>query len=762
MSKQQDLFDVDPEPWELDEQDDWLAIRVVFSDPPFGPFDYLVPDQMRSQIQKGMRLQVPVGNRKMLAYGIELLNAQSELDVDIRRLKPIKKILDPRPLVNDELLALARWISEKYLCALGIVIETLVPSGVRGKAGTKKVTYFSVPNHVLAKITQLKLPPKQAAVIELLVNSPVPLSQPFIVTTIGCTTAPIKGLQKKNYITATVRTEQKERTETPVARSETKLTLNSQQTNALDAILSVADGGRYETLVLHGITGSGKTEVYIRAIEHVISFGKQAIVLVPEISLTPQTRQRFRERFDNVAVLHSHLSDSERHWHWQRIASGEVQVVVGARSAIFAPTLNLGIVVIDEEHDHSFKQDKAPRYHARDVAIFRARHLGIPLVLGSATPALESFQKSVAGDFRLISMPSRVAELPLPDVALVDLRTEFSSGKSFGAISRKLHVAIRDALTENGQIILLLNRRGFATSIQCPACGHVVRCPACDLALTHHIHTSKAICHYCDFEIVAPSSCNECDFHGIRLAGLGTQKLEKEMNSRFPDVRCFRMDSDSMKKHGSHEAALDRFRNGEIDLLLGTQMIAKGLDFPNVTLVGVINADTALHFPDFRAAERTFQLVTQVAGRTGRGTKGGRVLVQTYSPDHPALQAAKRHDFIQFAHGELPIREQFQNPPYRWLARIIVRGEMELSTEEYADHLTGRVHSLAADAKIPVRILGPAPAPIAKLRGLFRFHSLFQFEKERSLHPVFEKILATEKPPNRIQWIIDIDPIDML
>ena len=338
---------------------------------------------------------------------------------------------------------------------------------------------------------------------------------------------------------------------------------------------------------MHGVTGSGKTEVYIRAIEEVVRCGRQAIVLVPEISLTPQTKQRFRSRFERVAVLHSHLTAPERNWHWQRIARGDVEVVVGARSAVFAPVPQLGLIVIDEEHDASFKQDSTPRYHAREVATMRAQQSQVPLVLGSATPALESYHRATSGEYSLVELPNRVLDRPLPHVDTLDLRIEFRDRRGRGAISRQLHQAISESLGEGGQVILLLNRRGFSTQIQCPACGHVVECPHCDIALTHHRDGEHALCHYCDYEISTPTHCPECNFDGIHFRGLGTQRLEMEVRQRFPGVECLRMDSDTMRKPGSHEAAFARFRKGEVKILLGTQMIAKGLDFPNVTVVGV-------------------------------------------------------------------------------------------------------------------------------------------------------------------------------
>ncbi|MCA9270191.1 MAG: primosomal protein N', partial [Planctomycetales bacterium] len=412
-----------------------------------------------------------------------------------------------------------------------------------------------------------------------------------------CTAAPIRQLRQKGLLHGEVRrVEHADHEEKPPPREE-RHALNDDQQAALSRIAQAMDGRRHETILMHGVTGSGKTEVYIRAIEEAVRYGRQAIVLVPEISLTPQTKQRFRARFDRVAVLHSHLTGPERNWHWRRIARGEVQVVVGARSAVFAPVPNLGLVVLDEEHDASFKQDSTPRYHAVEVARFRAAAARAPLVLGSATPSLESYYRATTGEYALAELPRRVLDLPLPVVDALDLRIEFRDRRSRGAISRQLHQAVVEALRDGGQVILLLNRRGFSTHIQCPACGHTLECPHCDIALTHHRSEAKALCHYCDYETATPTHCPQCSFDGIRFRGLGTERLEQEVQQRFPGVACLRMDSDTMRKPGSHERVLGQFRDGKIQILLGTQMIAKGLDFPNVLLVGVINADTALHFP---------------------------------------------------------------------------------------------------------------------------------------------------------------------
>jgi primosomal protein N' (replication factor Y) len=383
-------------------------------------------------------------------------------------------------------------------------------------------------------------------------------------------------------------------------------------------------------------------------------------------------------------------------------------------------------------------------------------------VLGSATPALESWLHAVNGKFKLIDMPRRVSDRPLPAVATIDLRAEFQSKSSRGAVSRSLHRAIEEALRENGQIILLLNRRGYSTHIQCPACGHVAKCPACDLALTHHRAGELALCHYCDFQMPAPVRCPECSFDGIRFSGFGTERLEAEVKSRFPNVSVLRMDSDTMQRAGSHEAALSRFRSGEVKILLGTQMIAKGLDFPNVTLVGVVNADTTLHFCDLRAAERTFQLVTQVAGRTGRGDKGGRVLVQTSSPDHYAILAAIEHDYAQFAAAELPLRKQHLYPPYASLVRLIIRGDRELATEQFAETVGASLRAAIEAAAIEHRVLGPAPCPIAKLRGMFRYHVLLSSPKAELLRTTIKSVVPSWEPMEGVQWVIDVDPLDLL
>ena len=761
MNKQSQLFDTEPPPWEFDAAELSLIASVVLPQGPDRPFDYLVPEHLREEVEPGRRVKVPFGrgNRPVVGYCV----AVETKSHGPRKLKELKAVVDTRALLTPSMLRLTKWMAEHYLCSWGAALEAVLPAAVRSKAGTREVTFLSVPTAVAARLTQLKLPPKQAQALKALAGSTQPLTVPQLASRANCTTGPINELRKKKLVHVTVKRVQQMEVDEPEVAIESHMTLNADQQAALDTVLEAVRGNRYETLLMHGVTGSGKTEVYIQAIDEVLSYGRQAIVLVPEISLTPQTRRRFQSRFPHVAVLHSHLTPAERNWHWQRIARGEVQVVVGARSAVFAPVKQLGLIVVDEEHDSSFKQGESPRYHAREVAVERARMEGVPLVLGSATPSLESWQQARAGNYKLISMPRRVLDLPLPVVGTIDLRNEYKSRFSRGAISRPLHQAIAQALKDDGQVILLLNRRGFATHIQCPACGFVVKCPNCDLALTHHRQGERAVCHYCDYEIEAPPVCPECKFAGIRYGGLGTQKLEAEVKARFADYTCLRMDSDTMTAPGSHEEALEKFRRGEVKILLGTQMIAKGLDFPNVTLVGVINADTALHLPDFRAGERTFQLVTQVAGRTGRGTLGGRVLVQTFSPEHAAIQAAVRHDYATFADQELPIREEYGYPPFTSMVRIELRSESESQVEAFAEQL-GEAIRKQLDLAGPEagRVRGPAPAPIAKLRGNFRFHMLVQGPELDPLRAAVAAAGEELKTPEGVIWVPDVDPLDMM
>jgi primosomal protein N' (replication factor Y) len=768
-SHQQSLFETEPAPWELDDAAQQLVATVVLVGGPPGEFDYAVPpgltltDRPDRRIEAGRRVRVPLGraNRSVVGYCVALGNKPS----GGRRLKPVASVLDQQRILSPPILRLTRWMADYYLCPWWQVLEAVVPAGVRYEAGTREVKLLSVPEDVARRIGEIELPDKQAQALRILAASPRRLAPQELAARAGCTVAPINELRKKGLIAQTTERIGTERAAVAETARESPHELNPDQARALDAIRDALHSAEHRTILIHGATGSGKTEVYMQAIQEVVRFGRQAILLVPEISLTPQTVGRFRSRFNRVAVLHSHMSDVERHEHWRRIARGEVDVVVGARSAVFAPTPHLGLIVLDEEHEATFKQDTAPHYHARDVALRRAADQKVPLVLASATPSLESWYRAQQGEFQLVQMPRRVMDRPLPAVRTIDLRDEAHSKFSRGAISRPLHRAMEEALRDGGQVILLLNRRGHSTHIQCPACGCALHCPDCDLALTFHRHGSEAVCHYCDYHAVVPTACPSCSFAGLRYSGMGTQKLEAEVRARFPDYSCLRMDTDSMRARGSHERALAAFRDGQVRILLGTQMIAKGLDFPNVTLVGVVNADTALHLPDFRAAERTFQLVTQVAGRTGRGASGGRVLVQTLCPDSPAIMAAVRHDLAAFASQELPHREALGYPPFTAMVRIVVRGPNAEVARGLAEEITRRI-KLHADRSTStaaaVRILGPATAPIAKLRGNYRYQVQLHSPDNEHLRNLVQAATADLKPPENVIWTVDVDPLDMM
>ncbi len=767
MSDQQrSLFDTDPEPWEADDQAEQLVAGIVFATGPAQEFDYLVPDTLSDLVEPGRRVMVPLGkgNRQVRGYCVRVERRLT----GPRPLKPLVAVVDRRSLLSPAMLRLTRWIADYYLCPWGQVLETVLPAGVRGQAGTRMATLLALDPRGAELLATGDMPDKHRAVLRALAAATEPLTPQELARQAGCSPAPIATLRRKGLIRSrTARISTARQAEAALPREE-RLLLNPDQQKALDAVLAALRSQHHHTLLIHGVTGSGKTEVYIQAIEEVVRYGRQAIVLVPEISLTPQTVERFRRRFGGVAVLHSHLSDADRHWHWQRIAAGRVQVVVGARSAIFAPTPHLGLIVLDEEHESTFKQEIAPRYHARDVAVARATAENVPLILGSATPSLESWYRARLGQYQCIEMPRRVLNRPLPEVGTIDLRADSQrtggarDTRGRGSISRLLHQAISAALQDDGQVILLLNRRGYSTHILCPACGEVGRCPDCDIALTHHKTSDQVLCHLCDYRTTPPTSCPACDSGEIRYWGLGTQKLEAEVRARFPNAPLLRMDADTMRARGAHEKALSAFREGKARILLGTQMIAKGLDFPNVTLVGVIQADTALHLPDFRAAERTFHLVTQVAGRTGRGDKGGRVLVQTFSPDHPAIRAAVQHDFAAFAAQELPLREMLHYPPFAAMIRLVIRGESEVLAKQFAQRL-GQCVSAALEARqARARVLGPAPAPTPRIRGKYRFQIQIQGPDGDKLRAAVRESESQVPTPAEVEWIADVDPINML
>ncbi len=727
---------------------------VVFNRPVDQIFTYRIPPSLVESLRPGARVKVPLGrgNQPVIGYCVSLFE---DADADLKRIKDVLEVLDDPPLIDAQMLELTRWMGGYYACAWGQALEAVVPSGVRKGSGTRLWNCLVVPEEVRQAIPT-DLTAKQLEVVHFVINASDPLSLPDVCRKAKCGVGVVATLRKRGILRVVKRrmaanavTEPERPTVTPLPA------LTDEQSQALKTMQPSLKAGGFATFLLHGVTGSGKTEVYLSAIETVVAQGREAIVLVPEISLTPQTIRRFRRRFPKVAVLHSHLTDAERHRHWQSIAAGQVQVVVGARSAVFAPTRNLGLIVIDEEHETTFKQETAPRYHARDVAVKRAQVEGVPVILGSATPALESWHNSEVGRYTRLTLAKRVGDRPMPEVSLIDLRHE---PPKMGSISMALKVAIEQALADTGQVILLLNRRGFHTFVLCPKCGAVVKCNACDVAMTYHKERQRLVCHTCEAERERPVTCSACRAANLFYGGIGTERLEREVRELFPSATVKRMDSDTMRSSGSHELALAAFKKGEVQILLGTQMIAKGLDFPNVTLVGVVNADTALHLPDFRASERTFQLVAQVAGRTGRGDRIGKVLVQTYSPDHPAIVFATKHDYLGFVASELPERSTRNVPPYGRLVRLIARGAEESAVRAYLDAVAQRLHVEG----VGVRLLGPSPAPISKIKNLYRHHLQLRASSSKPLQVLLKAVIPAMPPPPGVELAVDVDPVNLL
>ncbi|MEI8370827.1 MAG: primosomal protein N' [Planctomycetia bacterium] len=749
---QRDLFEHRPE-WEEDDVRQGTVATVVLPDGVDKPLDYLVPERLVGTVEPGRRVTVPLGraNREQIAYCVAIRSGE----LPLAPLKEVIGVEDPAPLLSPRMLELTKWMAERWLARWGEVLEAVLPSGVRLARGTRQEALLVASGTAPARRPT-------APQTRVLAAAATPTTAAELARVAECGRSVISRLVETGLL-VDAGTRQREpgraaaRAPLPHHRPSE---LSPAQQGALDAILAPLRERRHETILLFGVTGSGKTEVYLRAVEETLAQGRQAIILVPEISLTPQTCDRFRSRFGTVAVLHSHLTAVERHAEWREIASGRVGVVVGARSAVFAPTPRLGLIVIDEEHETSFKQATAPRYHARDVAEWIARSAGIPLVLGSATPSLETFARCLDGSWRMCRLPDRVGGSQLPAVITVDLRDAQSRAR--GALSPRLVAGIKWALASGGQVMLLLNRRGFATHVQCRACGHSARCNQCDLALTLHQPGNRGICHGCGLITRLPADCPECRAPQLSQRGTGTQKLEEQVRTLFPGVRVARMDTDTMRTRGSHERTLDAFRARELDILVGTQMIAKGLDFPDVMLVGVVNADAALHLADFRAAERTCQLVTQVAGRSGRGALGGRVVVQTSTPEHPAIRSAGRHDYEAFVRHELPIREALLYPPYGSVVRFVVRSHREEAAAAWAGTLTDRLRAAVAAGGEGMRVLGPAPAPIARLRDRFRWHLQVHGPDGERLRALVLQATAGLRTPDDVAWIIDVDPVEML
>ncbi|MFF2876809.1 primosomal protein N' [Gottfriedia sp. NPDC057991] len=778
------------------------------------PFDYKVPTRWQDAIQPGMRVIVPFGPRKVQGFVLSIKET-----TNLEKVKEIEEVLDVMPVLTEELLLLGSYLSQKTLCFFISAYQAMLPTAIKAvykkhvqvtseealdqlvpelanlfsivkrrewteieslvskislvqraiKEGLLEIEY-EVKNKAnkktervvsLLKVLDDELPaissPQQKDIIEYLrMNGQTSVKE--LKECLGITDSPIKTLEKNEVISIkTVEVYRDPYEGREIERSK-PLPLIEEQQMAFEQIVSSFHERKNKIHLLHGVTGSGKTEVYLQAIQEVLYEGKEAIVLVPEISLTPQIVGRFKSRFGNdVAVLHSGLSIGEKYDEWRKIQRKEVKVVVGARSAIFAPFENIGMIIIDEEHETTYKQDEHPRYHARDIAIWRGEYHHCPIVLGSATPTLESFARAGKGVYELNTMSKRVNQGPLPEVEIVDMREQLRIGNRT-MFSTALHEKIIDRLEKKEQIILFLNRRGYSSFVMCRDCGYTIQCPHCEVSLTYHKHNHHLKCHYCGYETYMPKQCPSCQSEHIRFFGTGTQKVEEAITKTYPEARVIRMDNDTTSRKGAHEKMLNQFGNGEADILLGTQMIAKGLDFPNVTLVGVLAADSSLHLPDFRASERTFSLLTQVSGRAGRHEKPGEVVIQTYSPEHYSIELAKTQDYVAFYEEEMKIRRSFRYPPFYYLVLISIAHNDLIKTVKVSEQIAGYLREYLSEGSI---VLGPVASPIAKIKDHFRYQCVIKYKSEPALYDVLNRIqqyYQDETDKGKLQLTIDFQP----
>ncbi|WP_040535163.1 primosomal protein N' [Schleiferilactobacillus shenzhenensis] len=779
------------------------------------PYDYAIPETLADQVEPGVRVIVPFGRRKLQGFVVGL----SDTAAFDGKLKAIEQVLDLTPVLDPELLALSKWVATTTFSFWIATMQTMLPAAMRAKydrtltwtadekpadgwgqalfrhartvpypdtltaAQTRQLRAwvkadqltvdYIVHNRAKAKtqkavklapgkaLTSAAAPKNAKAQQKLLTGLQTKpftgvLTQPVAAARYGVSVATVRLAEKAGWLqSTTVNIRRNPLAIRPERDQPKRLTADQQQ--AADQFVAAVAAKTPQTFLLEGVTGSGKTEVYLQTIQAALDDGRTALMLVPEIALTPQMVHRVLARFgDAVAVLHSGLSDGEKFDEWRRIQRGEARIVVGARSAVFAPLANIGVIIIDEEHETSYKQDEAPRYHARNVALHRAKTFHCPVILGSATPSLESRARAEKGVYTLVRLPERINDRPLPPVHIIDMRKN-SGARVQPDFSPELVAALENTLAKHEQSVLLLNRRGYSAQAMCRNCGWIARCPNCDISLTVHRAARKLVCHYCGHEEPIPTRCPVCNSDKIRFFGTGTEKVEDTLQKILPTARILRMDADSTRKKGGHARILNAFGKGQADILLGTQMIAKGLDFPTVTLVGVINADTALGMPDFRASERTFQLLTQVAGRAGRGSKPGSVIIQTYNPDHYAIQLAARQDYEGFFRREMRLRHQGKYPPYYYTVLLTISAPSETVTAQESYRIAGDLKPLLSQTAI---VLGPTPRSITRINNRYYYQILVKFKKEpalgRGLHNLLTNSQALLK--NKVQVAIDFEP----
>ena len=758
-------------------------------------FDYLVPERLESVIQVGMRVIVPFGPRTIQGYVMALTDRPDE-NLDVSKLKELKEIQDIRPELTPELIQLSEWYGKYFVTKRISMLEVMLPAALKAKY--TKVFHLkdlnAIPDSLVKHFDsagnyEYKAAQKNGdlkALSDLLREGAVE-EQTLLSQSVGKKTqravriadesaidsvlaeleskekqydlyaylsderhrdVSLKELQEMDFSISSINTLtrkgmiekydaviERDPFATRVFEQEKNQKLTQDQQRAYDAICESIEERQQRTFLLHGVTGSGKTEVYLQTIERVLNHDRQAMMLVPEIALTPQMVLRFKKRFgDEVAVLHSGLSKGERYDEWQKIRDGRARVSVGARSSVFAPFKELGMIIIDEEHESSYKQEDYPRYHARDIAEWRSQYHQCPLVLGSATPCLESYARADKGVYQLLSLPNRVNDQAMPHIDIVDMREELSSGNR-SMFSNQLREAIETRLANKEQIVLFLNRRGYASFMLCRDCGHVPQCPNCDISLTYHKSTDQLKCHYCGYQETPPALCPNCESEHIRQVGTGTQRVEELLQREFEGANIIRMDVDTTSRKGAHEKLLNDFGEGKGDILLGTQMIAKGLDFPNITLVGVLNADTMLNLPDFRSSERTYQLLTQVAGRAGRHEKEGQVIIQTYNPEHYAIKDVQQNDYLAFYRQEMKYRKLGKYPPYFFLINFTISHQEMKKVLEASKHIHQILLQHLSDKAL---VLGPSPAALTRINNEYRFQILIKYKSEPDLYQALQ------------------------
>ena len=707
-------------------------------------FTYIIPDNLREKIKIGHRVLVPFNNREIEGFVLDISNEFNSK----YELKEISSLCDLEPVLNEEMIILGEKIQKEILCSRISIYQAMLPKALKAKHNTnigikmnRYITLNISRDEALRYIEGCRFAKQKEIISKLLDNDKILLSN----VNSSINTLIRNGVIKYIY----------EEVNRYVSKSSGKyriVKLNSLQEEVVNSVKLE----EYNKYLLWGVTGSGKTEVYMELIDRVLKQGKNAIMLVPEISLTPQIVDRFVTRFGtDIAILHSGLSDYEKYDEYRKIINEKVRIVVGARSAVFAPLKNIGIIIMDEEHSNTYKQDNSPRYHARDVAMMRGEYHNAPVLLGSATPSLESFARAGRGVYKLLTLTKRAGGGELPDVQIVDMKSEIKKGNFI--LSELLVKKVKEKLANNEQIILLLNRRGYSSMLTCRDCGNVLKCPNCDISLTYHKSSNTNRCHYCNYSIKNVDKCNVCGSSNIKEYGLGTEKLEEEIVRMF-SARVVRMDMDTTSKKGMHEKIIADFGDHKYDILLGTQMIAKGLDFPLVTLVGVINADSSLNVPDFRSAENTYQLLSQVAGRAGRGNLVGEVIIQSYNPEHYSITYAKKHDYLSFYKEEMSIRKLLNYPPYYYITLV------NISSRNYEDGFkeANKIGEyLKRNLDKNTIVLGPSMANVFRINNVYHYQCIIKYKKDLLLNQVLTKLDEIYKSNTKVQILLDVNPVRM-